>query len=79
MSTGIAGSALRRPQGYDAPGRPGVNIFTCPSSANIPNPTYDSSSYTNNLGNNPGFNGRTFDGPAYYIGGVDNTSRSPKR
>ena len=45
-----------------------LSAFDCPSDANIPNPTYDSTSYNNNLGTYPGFNGGSFSGPAYYLG-----------
>jgi prepilin-type N-terminal cleavage/methylation domain-containing protein/prepilin-type processing-associated H-X9-DG protein len=75
MSTGTAGSSPDDPQGVNTTIQVAqVAIFTCPSDANIPNPSYNSSSYPNNLGNNPGFNGGTFDGPAYYLGGVGNVS-----
>ena len=75
MSTGIAGSAPDDPQGVNTTLQVvQINVFTCPSDANNPNPTYNSSSYVNNMGNNPGFNGGNFDGPAYYLGGVGNVS-----
>ncbi len=47
-----------------------ISAYNCPSDANIPNPTYNFSSYANTLGNSPGFNGGMFDGAAYYIGTV---------
>jgi prepilin-type N-terminal cleavage/methylation domain-containing protein/prepilin-type processing-associated H-X9-DG protein len=75
MSTGTAGSAPDDPQGVNTTLQVvQVNVFNCPSDANIPNPTYNASSYVNTMGNNPGFNGGTFDGPAYYLGGVGNVS-----
>ncbi len=69
MSTGTAGSSPEDPQGVNTTLQVvQVNVFNCPSDANIPNPTYNASSYVNNLGTYPAFNGGTFSGPAYYLG-----------
>ena len=54
-----------------------VNVFTCPSDGNIPNPAYNSSSYANTLGRYPGFNGGNFNGPAYYIGTMTTGAAMP--
>ena len=75
MSTGNTGSSPEDPLGVNTTIQiVQVGVFNCPSDGNIPNTSYNSSSYANTLGNNPGFNGGTFDGPAYYIGGVGNVS-----
>ena len=69
MSTGLTGASPEDPQGANTTLQVvQINVFTCPSDANIPNPTYNSSSYANTLGGYPGFNGGNFSGPAYYIG-----------
>ena len=71
MSTGNTAGSVEDPQNTNLTlFTVTVNSFTCPSDANVPNANYNSSSYANTLGNNPGFTGGNFDGPAYYIGGV---------
>jgi prepilin-type processing-associated H-X9-DG protein len=69
MSTGLGAAAPEDPQAANTTLQVvQVNVFTCPSDANIPNPSYNSSSYANTFGGYPGFNGGNFSGPAYYIG-----------
>ncbi len=69
MSTGTAGSSPEDPQGVNTTLQVvQVNTFNCPSDSNVPNFSYNMSSYANTLGNNPNFNNGMFDGPAYYIG-----------
>jgi prepilin-type N-terminal cleavage/methylation domain-containing protein/prepilin-type processing-associated H-X9-DG protein len=55
-----------------------VDVFLCPSDANVPCGTYDVAgagprqvaytSYPNNLGTTPANNGGRYDGPAYFMG-----------
>ena len=71
MSTGNAGSSPEDPQGVNTTIQVvQIGAFNCPSDPNVPNPSYNASSYANTLGNNPNFNNGLFDGPAYYIGTV---------
>jgi prepilin-type N-terminal cleavage/methylation domain-containing protein/prepilin-type processing-associated H-X9-DG protein len=71
MSTGNAGSSPEDPLGVNTTLQVvQINVFNCPSDTNVPNTSYNASSYANTLGNSPSFNNGLFDGPAYYIGAV---------
>jgi prepilin-type N-terminal cleavage/methylation domain-containing protein/prepilin-type processing-associated H-X9-DG protein len=71
MSTGNTGSSPEDPAGVNTTIQiVQLLVYNCPSDGNIPNPSYNASSYANTLGNFPTFNGGIFDGAAYYIGSV---------